>query len=69
MRDDGKTVAEGFFKAYLAVKADLAVPIVVTLTIGGYNWKRARPRKATEIDLDVSAGAGSQLRTCRGDDC
>jgi amino acid transporter len=58
MADDGKAVAEGFFKAYLAV------PVVGALTIGGYIWKRTKPLKAMEIDLDVSVRSCS--RCCKG---
>jgi len=42
-----KGSAETFFKAYLAL------PIVLALWIGGYIWKRERPRRSHEIDLDT----------------
>lgn len=41
-------VAVNFFQHYLAVVVALA------FWIGGYLWKRSKPRKASEIDLDVS---------------
>ena len=48
MADSGSEVATEFFQAYLAL------PIVIAFWIGGYAWKRERPRRAHEIDLDVS---------------
>jgi len=47
MSDDPTEVAQSFFMAFLAV------PIVIAFTIGGYIWKRAKPRKASEIDIDT----------------
>ena len=49
MADSGSEVATEFFQAYLAL------PIVIAFWIGGYAWKRERPRRAHEIDLDVSS--------------
>ncbi|KAL1694063.1 amino acid permease-domain-containing protein [Schizophyllum commune] len=47
MADSGSEVATEFFQAYLAL------PIVIAFWIGGYAWKRERPRRAHEIDLDT----------------
>ncbi|KAF8900731.1 APC amino acid permease [Gymnopilus junonius] len=40
-------VAQGFFQAYLAL------PIMILFYIVGYLWKRTRPLRAHEIDLDT----------------
>jgi amino acid transporter len=48
MSEDPAEVAQDFFKTFLAV------PIVIAFSIGGYVWKRSTPRKAHEIDIDVS---------------
>ncbi|KAL0581271.1 Amino-acid permease inda1 [Marasmius crinis-equi] len=37
---------QSFFMAYMAA------PIIIAFWIGGYAWKRQRPRRASEIDLD-----------------
>ncbi|TRM60925.1 amino acid permease/ SLC12A domain-containing protein [Schizophyllum amplum] len=47
MSDNGQEVAENFFQVYMAM------PIVLAFWIGGYAWKRERPRRASEIDLDT----------------
>uniref|UniRef100_A0A0W0FBA3 Putative amino-acid permease inda1 n=1 Tax=Moniliophthora roreri TaxID=221103 RepID=A0A0W0FBA3_MONRR len=38
---------QSFFKAYMAM------PIIICFWIIGYGWKRTRPRRAYEIDLDT----------------
>ncbi|KAF9067958.1 APC amino acid permease [Rhodocollybia butyracea] len=45
--EGGSARAESFFEAYLAA------PILLGFWIGGYLWKRTRPWKAHEIDLDT----------------
>ncbi|KAL1742743.1 amino acid permease/ SLC12A domain-containing protein [Schizophyllum fasciatum] len=47
MAPTGGEVATGFFQAYLAM------PVVLAFWAGGYAWKRERPRRAGEIDLDT----------------
>ncbi|KAF9021343.1 amino-acid permease inda1 [Hymenopellis radicata] len=42
----GGAAAESFFSAYLAV------PVMILFYVGGYVWKRQRPKRASEIDLD-----------------
>ncbi|KIY72261.1 APC amino acid permease [Cylindrobasidium torrendii FP15055 ss-10] len=42
----GTAAAESFFKAYLAV------PVMILFWIVGYLWKKQRPKRASEIDLD-----------------
>ncbi|KAJ8082393.1 Amino-acid permease inda1 [Marasmius tenuissimus] len=37
---------ESFFMAYLAA------PIIIAFWVAGYAWKRQRPRRASEIDID-----------------
>jgi len=43
----GAPAAEAFFKSYLAA------PIILFFWILGYAWKRGKPRRASEIDLDT----------------
>ena len=43
----GTAAAESFFNAYLAV------PVMMLFWIGGYVWKRGKPKRASAIDLDV----------------
>ncbi|KAF8915731.1 amino-acid permease inda1 [Mucidula mucida] len=43
----GRDAAESFFAAYLAF------PVMVLFYVGGYVWKRQRPKRASEIDLDT----------------
>jgi len=45
----GGEIAQGFFMAWLAL------PIVILFYIIGFAWKRTRPHRAMEIDLDVSS--------------
>ncbi|KAG7095266.1 hypothetical protein E1B28_006039 [Marasmius oreades] len=42
-----KERAESFFKAYLAF------PVIISFWIFGYLWKKTRPRRAHDIDLDT----------------
>ncbi|KIM23647.1 hypothetical protein M408DRAFT_252628 [Serendipita vermifera MAFF 305830] len=47
MSSDSATVAENFFKVYLAL------PVVIACYVIGYVWKRTTPQRAHEIDLDT----------------
>jgi len=44
---DPKKVAEAFFSQYLAA------PVMILFWVVGYAWKRTRPLRADEIDLDT----------------
>jgi hypothetical protein len=57
---DPRQVASAFFQAYLAL------PVVLLFYVVGYAWKRTTPRRAHQIDLDVSRSFS--LPFCVSDD-
>jgi hypothetical protein len=63
MSSDPAEVANSFFQAYLAA------PVVLLFYAGAYAWKRTKPQRAAEMDLDTGRRSWLTVEDVRGLHC